>query len=71
MGIFQAPGSNAIQISDDVRAKMDELKQTFPQGVDYSIVYDPTIFVRDSIKAVINTLLEAFLLFRWWRCPYL
>ncbi|MEH6447414.1 MAG: multidrug efflux RND transporter permease subunit [Oleispira sp.] len=62
MGIFQAPGSNAIQISDDVRAKMDELKDAFPEGVDYSIVYDPTIFVRDSIEAVISTLLEALLL---------
>lgn len=62
MGVFQAPGSNAIQISDDVRAKMDELKGAFPEGVDYSIVYDPTIFVRDSIEAVISTLLEALLL---------
>jgi hydrophobe/amphiphile efflux-1 (HAE1) family protein len=57
--IFQSPGSNAIQISDNVRATMAELKKNFPQGVDYSIVYDPTIFVRDSIKAVIHTLLEA------------
>jgi len=57
--IFQAPGSNAIQISDNVRATMEELKKKFPEGVDYSIVYDPTVFVRDSIKAVIHTLLEA------------
>ena len=57
--IFQSPGSNAIQISDNVRATMAELKKSFPQGVDYSIVYDPTIFVRDSIKAVVHTLLEA------------
>ncbi|XOV79023.1 MAG: efflux RND transporter permease subunit [Aestuariibacter sp.] len=60
--IFQAPGSNAIQISDDVRARMAQLRQTFPEGVDYSIVYDPTVFVKGSIKAVINTLLEAILL---------
>ena len=60
--IFQAPGSNAIQISNDVRAKMAELKKDFPEGVDYSIVYDPTVFVRDSIKAVIETLLEAIAL---------
>jgi len=60
--IFQAPNSNAIQISDDVRAKMEELKKSFPDGVDYSIVYDPTTFVRDSIQAVIHTLLEAILL---------
>ncbi|MBS0472915.1 MAG: efflux RND transporter permease subunit [Proteobacteria bacterium] len=60
--IFQAPGSNAIAISDKVRATMEELKQNFPQGLDYSIVYDPTVFVRDSIKAVVHTLLEAVLL---------
>src|ERR1700728_1022233 len=57
--IFQAPGSNAIQISDHVRATMEQLKKNFPDGLDYSIVYDPTIFVRDSIQAVIHTLLEA------------
>jgi multidrug efflux pump len=57
--IFQAPGSNAIQISDNVRATMEELKKNFPQGLDYSIVYDPTVFVRDSIRAVVHTLLEA------------
>ncbi len=60
--IFQSPGSNAIQISDNVRATMEELKKNFPQGLDYSIVYDPTVFVRDSIKAVVHTLLEAVLL---------
>jgi len=60
--VFQAPGSNAIQISDHVRATMEELKKNFPEGLDYSIVYDPTVFVRDSIKAVIHTLLEAVLL---------
>ncbi|EEX34135.1 MULTISPECIES: efflux RND transporter permease subunit [Vibrio] len=60
--IFQASGSNAIQISDDVRAKMEELSQTFPQGVSYEIVYDPTVFVRGSIEAVVQTLLEAVLL---------
>lgn len=57
--IFQAPNSNAIQISDDVRARMAELKTLFPAGIDYSIVYDPTVFVRGSIDAVITTLLEA------------
>ena len=57
--IFQAPGSNAIEISNRVRATMEELKKNFPDGLDYSIVYDPTIFVRDSIRAVVHTLLEA------------
>ena len=57
--IFQAPGSNAIAISDNVRAVMNELKRTMPEGVDYQIVYDPTQFVRASIEAVVHTLLEA------------
>ena len=60
--IFQSPGANAIQISDAVRATMAELKQRFPAGVDYEVVYDPTIFVKDSIKSVIKTLLEALAL---------
>ncbi|MGX9379347.1 efflux RND transporter permease subunit [Pseudomonas sp. JQ36] len=60
--IFQRPGSNAIDISNDVRSKMDELKKNFPQGMDYSIVYDPTIFVRGSIEAVVHTLFEALIL---------
>jgi multidrug efflux pump len=62
MPIFQRPGSNAIAISEAVRAKMQELKRDFPQGVDYQIVYDPTVFVRGSIHAVVHTLLEAVLL---------
>jgi multidrug efflux pump len=60
--IFQAPGSNAIELSDNVRAKMRELEPFFPKGVESKVVYDPTVFVRDSIKAVIETLLEATLL---------
>ncbi len=60
--IFQRPGSNAIQISDQVRAKMAELKREFPEGVDYRIVYDPTVFVRGSIRAVVSTLFEAIAL---------
>ena len=57
--IFQAPNSNALQLSNAVRAKMEELKKDFPAGVQYTIVYDPTIFVRQSIEAVVHTLLEA------------
>jgi multidrug efflux pump len=60
--VFQLPGSNAIDLSDSVRARMDELKLKFPQGIDYRVVYDPTVFVKRSIKAVITTLLEAVLL---------
>ena len=57
--VFQAPGSNAIAIADRVQETMREIKQNMPEGVDYSIVYDTTQFVRASIKAVISTLLEA------------
>jgi multidrug efflux pump len=57
--VFQAPGSNAIEISNQVRATMAELKKHFPEGLDYRIVYDPTVFVRGSIEAVVHTLLEA------------
>src|SRR6201986_391976 len=60
--IFQRPGSNSIAISELVRAKMQDLKRDFPQGVDYQIVYDPTVFVRGSIHAVVHTLLEAIAL---------
>ncbi|NRQ13371.1 efflux RND transporter permease subunit [Ensifer sesbaniae] len=62
MGIFQAPGSNAIQISENVHKAMAELKLTMPEGVDYEIVYDTTQFVRASIESVIHTLLEAIAL---------
>jgi multidrug efflux pump len=60
--VFQASGSNAIQISDDVRTKMAELATNFPDGLSYDIVYDPTVFVRGSIEAVVKTLFEALLL---------
>src|SRR5213594_613617 len=60
--IFQSPGANAIQLSENVRHTMDELKKNFPEGIDYSVVYDPTVFVRHSIEAVVHTLLEAILL---------
>jgi multidrug efflux pump len=62
IGIFQRPGSNAIEASNQVRQTMERLKQEFPEGVDYKIVYDPTVFVRNSIEAVVETLFEAILL---------
>ena len=62
VGIFQRPGSNAIAISDAVRAKMAELKKSFPDGIEYDPAYDPTVFVRGSIEAVSHTLLEAIAL---------
>ncbi|UQI41631.1 efflux RND transporter permease subunit [Vreelandella venusta] len=62
IGIFQAPGANALAIREQVVATMDELATQFPTGVEYEAVYDTTIFVSDSIKAVVKTLLEAVLL---------
>ncbi|SMF22615.1 multidrug efflux pump [Azospirillum oryzae] len=59
MAITQTPDANALAISDEVRNVMAELKADMPEGVDYSIVYDPTQFVRSSIEAVVHTLLEA------------
>jgi multidrug efflux pump len=60
--VSAAPGSNAIAISDGVRATMAEIKKTMPEGVDYEIVYDTTQFVRASIESVVHTLIEAILL---------
>ena len=62
IGIFQAPGSNALAISENVRAAMAKAKASFPAGVDYDIVYDPTRFVQTSITKVVQTLIEAVLL---------
>ncbi len=60
--IMQAPGANALQLSSNVRKTMEELKKDFPAGLDYRIAYDPTQFVRQSIEAVLHTLLEAIAL---------
>ena len=62
IGVMQAPGSNALQIADNVRAVMNDIKKTMPEGVDYAIAYDTTQFVRASIEAVVETLLEAIAL---------
>src|SRR3989454_124546 len=62
IGIFQLPGSNSIETSDAVHATMERLKQRFPPGLEYRIVFDTTGFTRESIRAVIETLVEAMLL---------
>src|SRR6267143_1340839 len=62
IAIYQLPGSNALATSDAVRKKMAELKQRFPTGLDYTIVYDPTVSVRESIHEVQKTLFEAIAL---------
>ena len=62
IAIFQAPGSNALGLSTDVKAAMADMQRNFPEGLEYRVIYDPTNFVRDSIHAVITTLFEALLL---------
>jgi len=57
--VFQAPGSNALALSEAVRKSMSELSKNFPDGIKYDIVYDPTRFVRSSIEEVVRTLFEA------------
>jgi multidrug efflux pump len=59
IGIFQSPGSNALALSNAVRATMERVKGDFPKGVSYSIVYDPTRFVQTSIRKVVETLFIA------------
>jgi multidrug efflux pump len=62
LSIFQLPGSNALSTADRVRAKMRELKTSFPEGLDYRIVYDTTPFIRESIREVVTTLRDAIVL---------
>ena len=62
LAVFQLPGSNALDTASAIRAKMEELKGRFPEGVDYRIHYDTTVFVQESITSVIHTLIEAFIL---------
>ena len=59
IGVFQSPGSNSLEISDQVRQTMAELAHNMPEGLEYRIAYDPTQFVRASIDSVVHTLLEA------------
>ena len=62
IAIFASPGSNAVELSSSIRAKMEELSRDFPPDLSYSVNYDPTVFVRESIVSVVTTLLEAVLL---------
>ncbi len=62
IGIKLAAGANALATRDAVLARIDEMKASFPQGLDVSVPYDTTPFVRLSIKGVIHTLIEAIAL---------
>src|SRR5262249_17880223 len=60
--IYQLPGSNALETADRVKAKMRELATRFPHGLRYSIEYDTTPFIRESVNQVVHTLWEAVIL---------
>jgi len=62
IAIFQSPGANTLEIRDEVIRTMEELSTRFPDDMKFETVYDTTIFVRESISAVIHTLLEAVVL---------
>ncbi|BBF72125.1 efflux RND transporter permease subunit [Sphingomonas bisphenolicum] len=62
IAVMQRPGSNALDAAEHVKAEMDQLSQRFPKGLEYSVIYNPTEFISQSIDAVYHTLLEAVLL---------
>jgi HAE1 family hydrophobic/amphiphilic exporter-1 len=62
LGVFQRPGTNALDTSAAVIKKMDELKKDFPQGLEYTVIYNPTEFISESINEVYKTLIEAIIL---------
>ncbi len=62
LGVFQRPGSNALAAAAAVKAEMNAAAKTFPPGLEYRIIYNPTEFISQSIDAVMHTLLEAIAL---------
>ncbi len=62
LGIYQLPGSNALDTAQGIRDRMEQLEERFPGGVEYKIAYDTTVFIEESVKEVVRTLLEAFVL---------
>ncbi len=62
VAVFQAPGANALTVADGIRQVMERLKERFPDDLEYVIPYDTSVFVKNSIDAVIETLIEAFVL---------
>jgi hydrophobe/amphiphile efflux-1 (HAE1) family protein len=62
LGIFQLPGSNAIETAKKIKATMEDVSKSFPAGLKYDIIYNPTDFVQQSVDAVVHTILEAVVL---------
>jgi len=62
LSVYQRPGSNALDVAGAVRDKMEELKERFPEGLDYAIAYDTTPFITESVNEVFKTLRDAVIL---------
>ena len=62
MPVSQLPGSNALETARNIRSTMQELSKSFPDGLEYAIIYDPTTFISESITAVEHTIFEAIIL---------
>ncbi|MFT3730981.1 MAG: multidrug efflux RND transporter permease subunit [Hyphomicrobium sp.] len=62
LGIFQLPGSNAIDTAKKIEDEMKNISKDFPPGLEYTIVYNPTDFIQQSVNAVVHTILEAIVL---------
>jgi hydrophobe/amphiphile efflux-1 (HAE1) family protein len=62
LAVFQRPGSNALATGDNIRKAMAQISKKFPPGMKYTIIYDPTQFIRQSVEAVVQTILEAMVL---------
>jgi len=62
LGIFQLPGSNAIDTAQKIKDAMEEISKNFPPGVKYDIIYNPTDYIQQSVNAVVETILEAIVL---------
>jgi len=62
LALYQLPGANALATAQSIRAEMERLAKRFPQGMEYRVVYDTTVFVNESVHEVYKTLTEAFIL---------
>ena len=62
IGVYQLPEANALEVSRGIRKVMEDLAPTFPPGIRYSVPFDTTLFVSESVREVVKTLLEAGLL---------
>ncbi len=59
MGVFQLPGANSLEVADNIKNTMEEMSKDFPEGLEYAVAFDPTLFISQSIREVLFTLLFA------------